>query len=142
MKKHVYASLLICGLIVGLAASARAQSQIKVNVPFDFTIGNTLVQAGQYMVLPASASLGSEVLLFRDSDGQSRAVTMGIRVEPTMKASEPRLVFHRYGDRYFLWQIWLNSGDAGREIRPGSHERELAKEQTAPQLVAVLAQSR
>ncbi|MCI0351756.1 MAG: hypothetical protein L0Z53_20235 [Acidobacteriales bacterium] len=142
MKKHVYASLLICGLLVGLAASAQAQSKIRVNVPFDFTIGSTLLPAGEYTVLPASQNAPSEVLLVRDADGRARAVTMGIRIEPDSKATEAKLVFHRYGDQYFLSQIWLNAGEAGSEMVPGSHERELARASMAPQAVAVLAKKR
>src|SRR5262245_1131720 len=98
MKKHVYASLLICGLLVGMTASAQAQSKIKVNVPFDFTIGNTSLEAGEYLVQPASPSVGSDVLAFRDAAGRSWLVMMGIRIEPSSKQSKPRLVFHRYGD--------------------------------------------
>ena len=142
MKKHAYVSLLVCGLLVGLAASAQAQSKIKVNVPFDFNIGTTLLQAGEYTVQPASPNVSSEVLLFRDAAGNSRAVTMGIRMEPSSKDKVPKLVFHRYGDTYFLSQVWLNAGDSGSEIRPGSHERELlASKSTASEGVTVLAQT-
>ena len=143
MKKHVYASLLICGLLVGLAASAQAQSRIKVEVPFDFTIGTTLLEAGEYTVKPASPAAGSEVLTLTDAAGVSRFVMMGIRVEPSSKDTQAKLVFHRYGDVYFLSQAWLNAGDAGVEIRPGSQERELlAGKSTAPEGVTVLAQKR
>lgn len=144
MKKHAYVSLLICGLLVGLAASAQAQSsKIKVNVPFDFTIGTTLLQAGEYTVRPASPNAPSEVLWLTDAAGNSRAIMMGIRVEPSSKDRVPKLVFHRYGDLYFLSQVWLNAGDAGTEIRPGSHERELlATRSTATEGVTVLAQKR
>jgi hypothetical protein len=141
MKKHAYVSLLICGLLVGLAASAQAQSKIRVNVPFDFTIGTTLLPAGEYTVQPASANVSTEVLSFRDAAGNSRAVTMGIRMEPSGKDTVPKLVFHRYGDLYFLSQVWLNANDAGSEIRPGSHERELlASKSTASEGVTVMAQ--
>ena len=143
MKKHAYVSLLVCGLLVGLAASAQAQSNIKVNVPFNFTIGTTLLQAGEYTVQQASPHAASEVLLFRDAAGESRAVMMGIRVEPSSKDTVPKLVFHRYGDIYFLSQVWLNGGDSGSELRPGSHERELlASKSTASEGVTVLAQGR
>jgi hypothetical protein len=141
MKKHVYASLLVCGLLVGLSASAQAQSKIKVNVPFDFTIGSTLLEAGEYTVQPASLNVRSEFLLFKDARGSAQAVTMGIRMEPTSKDTQPKLVFRRYGDLYFLAQVWLNASDAGAEIRPGSHERELlASKSTASEGVTVVAQ--
>lgn len=143
MKKHGYKSFLIWGLLIGLAAtSAQAQSKIKVNVPFDFTIGDRLLQAGEYTVQPASPNVTSEVLLFRNGEGSPRAVTMGIRIEPNSKVTQAKLVFHRYGESYFLSQVWMNAGDAGSEIRAGSHERELARNGTGPTLAAVMAELR
>lgn len=143
MKKHGYTSFLIWGLLIGLAATtAQAQSKMKVNVPFDFTIGDRLLAAGEYTVQPASPYSNSQVLMFRDGDGASRALTMSIRIEPNSKVTQSKLVFHRYGESYFLSQVWLNAGDAGSEIRAGSHERELAKSGTARTLVAVLSEPR
>jgi hypothetical protein len=144
MKKHGYTRLLMCGLLIGLAAaSANAQSTIKVNVPFDFTIGTNLLEAGEYTVQPASAAVGSEVLALRDAAGNSRFVMMGIRREPNSKDKQPKLVFHRYGDLYFLSQVWLSAGEAGVEIRPGSHERELlASQSTVAEGVTIVAQKR
>lgn len=144
MKNHGYRRLLLCGLLIGLAAGfANAQSTIKVNVPFDFTIGSTLLQAGEYSVQPASPNATSEVLMFKDADGRARAVVMGIRIEPGSKDNVPKLVFHRYGELYFLSQVWMRGGDAGSEIRASSHERELlARSSTSSEGVTVLAERR
>src|SRR5207244_6047829 len=49
-----------------------------------------------------------------------------------------QLVFHRYGNRYFLYQIWVRGENRGRELPQTRLERELASNrQPAP--VAVLA---
>ena len=39
-----------------------------------------------------------------------------------------RMVFHRYGDRYFLAQVWMLRTDSDRELDPSKGERALAKE--------------
>ena len=49
----------------------------------------------------------------------------------TVRASETqergKLVFHKYGDQYFLSQIWRTGENGGRELRMAHKERELAK---------------
>ena len=44
------------------------------------------------------------------------------------KDKPERLVFHRYGSRYFLAQVWMLRTDSGRELDPSGAERRLAKE--------------
>ena len=127
MKTNRFASLLVCGLLIGLAAtSAHAQSPMKVNVPFDFTIVDTHLSAGQYTIVQASPQANPRALMLRNADGIVRALSMGIRLE-SLKVNEPKLVFRKYGNKYFLSEVWLSAGDSGTEIRKGSHERELAQ---------------
>jgi hypothetical protein len=142
MKKHGYVSLLACVLLIGLAAtSAQAQSTMKVDVPFDFSIGNMSLQSGQYTVTQASPDANPEALLFRSADGNAQAVTLGIRMESIKAVEQPKLVFRKYGSHYFLSQVWLRAGDSGSEIRKGSLERELARRGTAPEVAAIVTGS-
>ena len=139
MKNNRFASLLVCGLLIGLAAtSAQAQSPMKVNVPFDFTIVDTHLAAGQYTIVQASPQANPRALMVRNQDGIVRALSMGIRLE-SLKVNEPKLVFRKYGNKYFLAEVWLSTGDAGTEIRKGSHERELAQTKTTAETVIVAA---
>ena len=41
---------------------------------------------------------------------------------------ESRLVFNRYGDQYFLSQVWMAGSDTGRDLFQSRNERNLAKE--------------
>ena len=49
------------------------------------------------------------------------------------------LVFHRYGDRYFLSQIWAQGEERGSELPMMKVEKELKASNGRPTLVAVLA---
>jgi hypothetical protein len=42
-----------------------------------------------------------------------------------MRSDEPKLVFHRYGDQYFLASI--STGSDGRDLPVSRQERELTK---------------
>jgi hypothetical protein len=50
---------------------------------------------------------------------------MPVRANQTQE--ETKLVFHKYGDQYFLSQIWTPGGNTGRELLMPRFERELAK---------------
>lgn len=116
----------IFGLFVLLAiASAQAQtpSRTEVNIPFDFSAGKASLKAGVYTVKRARGN----ALIIRSSDGKSTALlnaplTLGSRDSK----SGQRLVFNKYGDQYFLSQIWLTV-DAGRQLFPSDGEIKAAR---------------
>jgi hypothetical protein len=85
------------------AGSAMAQDHgVAVNVPFDFTINNTSLPAGNYTV-------GTDVdhphmLVLRDQKNTVKALGVGMYdVEQPGKSGS--LVFHQYGEQYFLSEI-------------------------------------
>jgi hypothetical protein len=62
---------------------------------------------------------------------------------PTMESSSARpgtarLVFHRYGDQYFLYQIWA-ADDRGGQIPQTRQEHEIAAHRTSPGESVVVA---
>jgi len=62
MKKRMWFTFSISTLVVALAAPLMAQTlMLKANVPFEFTIGNKVLPAGEYLVKSDAGS--STVLL-------------------------------------------------------------------------------
>ena len=64
--------------------------------------------------------------------------------EPVETSTPPRrgeVVFHEYGDTYFLAQIWTGGEETGRELIPSRDEkrleRDLADKGGAPVMVAL-----
>ena len=82
--------------------NASAQNQVKVNVPFSFTVGNSTMPAGSYTI---KSDFGSRDLV-RLSNWGANAKSMALG---TPEQSDPKdtnkLVFHRVGDQYFLSEI-------------------------------------
>jgi hypothetical protein len=62
---------------------------------------------------------------------------MPVRASETQE--EARLVFHQYGDQYFLSQIWTAGGNTGRELLMPRWERQLAKNAVKGRSVALTA---
>jgi hypothetical protein len=145
MKKKVTTIMAAVGLFLTLAmASAIAQSPTgaQVTIPFDFSAGKATLKAGTYIVKRGSGNS----LQIRNADGTQTVLvnaplTIGSR---DYKAGE-RLVFNRYGDQYFLSQVWMTV-DQGRQLMPTKAEtaaaRELARRSVTPQRVEVAVRSR
>jgi hypothetical protein len=125
MKKRVFVmtSLLVLSI---LAASrvARAQENMVVNVPFAFVAGQAALPAGEYRI-NLSASSSALLLTPIDNPGASAfVVTMPTQAKEA--SSDSKLVFHRYGNRYFLSQLWRAGSSSGRQLRKSAREKEIA----------------
>ena len=59
-----------------------------------------------------------------------------------MKASEQtKLVFQRYGDQYFLSEIWMEGNKVGHQLAKSRREVKMAENETVQQVV-ILAELR
>jgi hypothetical protein len=69
-------------------------------------------------------------------------------VEARREQDQTKLVFHRYGDQYFLSQVWTAGESDVRELWKSRAERELikrranhlAKNAVEPEVVRIVAQ--
>ena len=123
---------------------AQAQESLAVNIPFDFVAGNMQLPAGEYMV-KVSAPTHTLILISRKDSTASGFVNTNAAVSSEPQ-SESKLVFNRYGDRYFLSQVWTEGNSQGRQLLKSAREKEMsqiAKNETRSQvtLVAELART-
>jgi hypothetical protein len=98
------------------------QGDVVADIPFPFVVARQTLPAGHYIVSPANA----------DALGIHDAKNRGTFV-PTLSTQRPandnrcKLVFHRYGDTYFLSEVWLAGNANGRALFRSRAERELAE---------------
>jgi hypothetical protein len=127
--KGVTMLTLIVGLaLVTAAVTAKAQStNVVSDIPFKFIVGDKTLPSGNYLV--SSATSGGDVL--RISSRKENASTMRLTNSVQGKAgnTKPRLIFHRYGEQYFLAEVWTGES-TGRQLRKSSQERALQRELT------------
>ncbi len=145
MKKQVLKIFSMLSLLVTLAAGsvyAQSELRLKVNIPFEFSVWNEALPAGEYTV----RQLYQGVLVIENADGSATEIfsTIGARASET--PDESSLVFHRYGDEYFLSTIWMTGNKTGREAFMSRAERELirarsnlSKSANEPQTVSLVA---
>jgi hypothetical protein len=134
MKNRV-AGIVSIGIALAAAVAVHAQDRtITANVPFRFYMGSALMPQGAYRVNEMAAGA-----VVRMSSMQTDA-TKGVaahNVDGNRKAEPARLVFHRYGDTYFLAEIWTGDISVGRALARSAREKELAHSGAGRQLAMV-----
>jgi hypothetical protein len=137
MKKQILILVGVLSLMLA-AGSAFAQSvNLNADIPFGFVMAKQTMPAGHYTI----KSVSERVLSLQGPDGKPVAMIIAHRVESAKPAENSKLVFQRYGDRYFLAQVWTSGNNAGEELPKSPRESEIALD-TQPQQVVVLASLR
>ena len=103
---------------------AQAQQEVAVNIPFDFVAGNTQLPAGEYTV-KVSVPTHALILISRKDATMSAFINTNAAVSSAPQ-TESKLIFNRYGDRYFLSQVWQQGYTQGRQLLKSSREKEVA----------------
>jgi hypothetical protein len=97
--------------VASLSAVAQAQRKpVQVNVPFAFETGNTHLAAGVYTIRMDSDS----VLDIRGKSVTGSAMTRAMRSDDLNPSKTSKVVFHKYGNRYILTEVWV-AGAANHE---------------------------
>ena len=102
---------------------AFAQNNVEATIPFDFTVGKTKMTAGAYTV--RSISSGTIQLVRDDSKASAFVFTQGVQVSKAPAGT--KLVFNRYGDSYFLSQVWIAGNSLGKLLPKSKPEIEVAR---------------
>ena len=145
MRKKVFSAALTCGfLAVVAAATAYAQmpgTALRATIPFDFTVRGKTLPAGEYEIRRINDS--PETLIIANLNTHEHAIFGTEPVELRKEPSRGEVVFHRYGDTYFLAEILPGWQQTGRELSPTRQERslrrEMASNKTEPETVALAA---
>jgi hypothetical protein len=144
MKKQILsvcAAFLLIAAVGAVTAPAQSGNRLEANIPFDFIIGGKTLPAGTYAVTSPVESQNS-VRLIRSAETRAAAVVMTVPTEPKTNRGPNQLVFHRYGDSYFLSQIWGDDGKVAQALPKSKLERELMASAGTPSVVMVALNSR
>ena len=112
--------------LTAMASTRVAQAQeLVVNIPFDFVAGKTTLPAGEYSIKVSSPE-GTLLLLDRKDAAASAFISTNAVVKAEIQ-TESKLTFNRYGDRYFLSQVWTEGNSQGRQLLKSAREKEMAQ---------------
>ncbi len=126
-------------LLAALAVPLSAQTiRLNANIPFRFTVNGVSMPAGNYMVEKSSASSFVTLSDSRENTAVAAPVSSA-GVLDNGNGDEAKLYFHRYGDQYFLSQIWDGPEHAGIAVWKSRAEIELLGDTSKPATVTILA---
>ncbi len=123
-------AFVLLGLLFSVSAIyVYAQSNTllrKVEIPFEFSVRNKTLPAGTYTITRMNQD--KSMLLLRSEDGRKAITILTNPVRAKDLSEIRRLSFHRYGETYFLNQIWERNEIQGRQLLKSSTERSLERE--------------
>ena len=124
-------SIIALAFMTAVVSNAQSRSaKLRANIPFDFVVGDKTLAAGDYVVGQAT-STSDEAIAVRSADGRQSAARLTNTVQARTPKDRAMLIFKRYGNSYFLAQIWTPGSAEGREVLKSKAERateqELAK---------------
>jgi hypothetical protein len=79
------------------------------------------MSAGHYTITQVS----DRVLRVRNDDTKA-TVSIIAQHEEKLIAKQPQMVFHKYGDRYILAEVWNAAGGQGLELPASKMEKEVS----------------
>jgi hypothetical protein len=128
-------SIILTTLAVAIVMGApliQAQSRLIADVPFAFNIGDRTMAAGHYEYV----SVSEQVAQIRNLNSDVSQLLIKAQNVQARRMPGAMLVFNRYGEEYFLSQIWDGSSDIGIQLARSKREKEISlAEKADPQLV-------
>ena len=130
MKRRGSLMAIMVGCFLFPAVSALAE--VKFNVPFDFTVGKVSLPAGSYSVSRVGSIQTHLQLTNNDGKGNIIERINPVGLNPGQVSEATKLIFHRYGDQYFLAQFWNLGSETGYELPLSKAEREIGRHVAQP----------
>jgi hypothetical protein len=146
MKKNLITLMAVVFFAALTVISVHGQGMtMSVTIPFDFGIGNKTFPPGEYYLQRSSD--GERVVTQIRSRDQTRSMylplthpvqDLGVQLD-----SKSKLVFNKYGDQFFLSQVWVLERRIGEELPKTAKERGLqrdtAKRAGKPEKITIAA---
>ena len=108
-------------------AQASPRQLITVNVPFEFNVGGRHFDSGSYSLRLLNGR-------FVEGSGATSSVTMPAANKDPQPSAQTKLVFHRYGEHYFLNTVWTEGQSEHLQWPVSNAERhvEIVSNRAAP----------
>jgi hypothetical protein len=122
-------TLVLIGLFAAAPAKAQSGNRVRLiaNVPFEFEVGNVRLPAGEYQVREIVESSQGAVLQLRNRDCNASIALMTNSIDGKSQ-DRGRLIFHRYGNRYYFAEAWTSGNSSGLQARKSKAERATERE--------------
>ena len=110
------------------SANAQLSNPIRAKIPFDFNVGDRKLPAGEYTFSRLSGFSASRAMSVSSADARTHVFQSTFGAEVLTPKNKSTLVFHRYGDLYFLEQIWSGGEQEGTQVPESRSERTIRRQ--------------
>jgi hypothetical protein len=115
--------LLAVGFLAGTANGQATSWVVRVNIPFEFNVGNKTFPAGSYSL----AQPLQHFLVLRDSRGQTIASVFTQGIESNAPVAAAKLRFDSVAGQHTLTEVWQQQESYGQRLYPTKYRTNLAK---------------
>jgi len=123
MKSLKLMIAVVSAFLILLVPAVAQTVAVQATIPFNFSVGTQAMAAGDYRV-----SFDRWGHLWISQVGAAGAITtLTNSIGGESQYPPPKLVFHRYGERYFLSEVWTGGTSRGNQLMVSSTERESAR---------------
>ena len=124
MKRTAYMIAALAALLLMALGPAYAQkTSATVNIPFAFTVDDVRMPAGEYRITSPS----EKVISIQRVRGSEVKVTLTTSGSAARTVGPGKLVFHRYGNAYFVTAAWMPNSDHAQEFFASANEIQVAR---------------
>jgi hypothetical protein len=120
MKRIATIALSLAATLIATGTAFAQNHSVKATVPFNFTVGSASLPAGTY-TFKAVNSDGT--LLGLSSQEQKVAMIVMGQADANGAAQNGKMIFHKYGDRYFLSGIQYANSASQIHFSPSKTEK-------------------
>jgi len=125
MKNFLAVALVLASTLTAAATASAQDHKVQATVPFSFTVGSSTLPAGTYTI--GSSMNTSDVLKLSNWEKGVSILTVGRANQSNPKRADV-LVFHKYGDQYFLSQIRSDGASMNVDLTPSKAEAKARKQ--------------
>lgn len=129
MKTHIgkFVAFAMGMLTIGVFAGlAQITNQLDFKMTQPFTVGNTTLPAGSYIIRPVSGS-DQMVIEITTATGKPSVMAEVNSAQPDAAQSGTQLIFNKYSKVLALSQIFPGGGNTGYQLAVGHPEKLAAK---------------
>ena len=110
MKRYFPVAIALLMFVAVVEVTAEAQvfgsQRMRARIPFAFNVGQTSLPAGEYTIAVLNPNSDRKVLQIRSADGKLSALIQTGALNTKVR-EQAKLVFNRYGNRYFFAQAQM-----------------------------------
>jgi hypothetical protein len=136
-ERAIALTALVITVMVSSTVAFAQERQTLVNIPFNFTVGDKALPAGEYLIR-RNRKDADTVWAIQHKDSGKTALFLTRQVHSAETQEDAKFVFHKYDDLYFLAEFWTAGTNTGREIQVTDRERAMQKALAVAPTVHVL----